>query len=498
MASAGAGTKAAIAAFGITAILYAVTASFAPSWPPQQQPSMAGLWLLDAIARIPLGDAVSRAVTVAVLFAALTSALTTIVMVRLGYQPIAAMPCAVTLAGTPAVWLHATGDVTGALASLLVAVAVALSFAEKRSLPGRTMVAIGLFLIAIGLGAVRLETAPTTWRQAAGFAVALLRDEWRLPITALIVVGLAAPLWAGAGARAPVLPIVGTGVAFVLATLGRNVAAFAPFAAILMVHGLSSLPAIGTRARAVVAIALVLATMTSRWQERRPPAWLLLAWRDALERTLPAGAVITTSNRAAAALQFALFSDRPSGIELRLWKPGDSPGSFALDDLRPQQPRTAVTLAFANPLDAIGRLPRGTIVGLAVTSPAIADNAPLVNAALQAIGWPTVTDAPRGVAAIGITGTPPAAPVGAPPLRDTFSAWLGEPIGHTGRRSPTDVDVRVNNQGASIRMRGRDVVTSDAWAAIALDRHGRIIATWVTDDTSGTWPLDVKGLNVWR
>jgi hypothetical protein len=497
MPSVAARTCAALVAFAATATVYAATSSFAPSWPPQHQPSTASLWLLDLVGQIRLGDAVSRAATLAVLIAALTSAITTGVIVRLGYQPILATAGAVTLACTPAVWQHATGDVTGALASLLIACAIATAFAPRASWPVRAVVASCFLVAAVGAGTMRVETAPATWREAAMSAVALVRAEWRLPASALIAAGLAAPVWTGA--RAPLLAVAGTGIAVVAAMIGSNVAPFAPCAAILMTHGLTSLPPIGARTRAAIAIALALVSIAGRWQDRRPPEWELVAWRDAVERAVPAGTVIATSNRAAAALQPALFADRPSHIAIHLDPAGQSAGSFVLDDLRAREPRTAVTLAFANPLDAIGRLPQGTIIGLAVASPAIADNAALVKAALQAIGYSGVIDAAAGVGAIGMTGIKDPTPAGgsAQPGSHAF-LWLGDPIGDTGRRSPTDVDVRVTNAGARIRLRGRDVVTSDAWAAIALDRYGRVLATWASDDTKGAWPLDVKGLNVWR
>jgi hypothetical protein len=497
MPSVAARACAALVAFAATAIVYAATSSFAPSWPPPHQPSTAALWLLDVVGRIPVGDAMSRAAILAVLFAALTSAITTGVIVRLGYQPMLATACAVTLACTPAVWHHATGDVTGALASLLIACAIAIVFATKASSLVRAVVASCFLVAAVGAGTMRVETPPATWREAAMSAVALVRAEWRLPASALVAAGLAAPIWTGA--RAPVLAIAGTGIAVVSAMIGSNVAPFAPFAAILLTHGVTSLPSIGARARAAIAIALALVTIAARGQDRRPPEWELVAWRDALERAVPSGTVIATGNRAAAALQPVLFADRPSRIEIRLDPAAQSPGSTVLDDLRAQQPRTAVTLAFTSPVDAISRLPHGTIIGLAVAAPVISDNAELVKAALQAIGHSTVIDAAAGVAAIGLAGMKdPQAGSQLPLLGSHVYLWLGDPIGDTGRRSPTDLDVRATDAGVRIRLRGRDVVTSDAWAAIALDRYGRVLATWASDDTAGAWPIDVKGLNVWR
>jgi hypothetical protein len=492
MSSLAARAAAAVVAFSVALTVYAATASFVPLWPPSHQPTSAELWLLDAIARVPLGDPLSRAIGVAVLLGASTAVVTTLICTRLGYSLVLAAASAITLACSAAVWQQATTDVAGALASLLIACAIAIVCSSRGSRGARTAAAAVLVLLAITLGALRIDAISIVPRDVTTSAMQLVRAEWLLPPTALIAAGMLASLWGAA--RGPTIAIAGTGIAILLAILGADIAVFAPFAAIMMAHGLTTLPAVGVLARVAIAIVVASTMITYRYQLPHLPVWQLTAWRDAVERSVPPNTVIATSDRAAAALHHPLFAARPARIKLQLERE-DSAAGFVLDDLRSAQ-RSKVTLAFASPLDAIRRLPTQTIVGFAMTSPMIADHPELANEVLAALGHPPVSDASVGAVAIGVSGDPTRS---SPFIRhDSSQLLLGDPIGRSGLRSPADLDLRVTSAGAWIRLRGRDVLSTDGWAAIALDRYGTVLAAFSSDAADGTWPIDIDGLNLWK
>src|SRR5918995_4470631 len=72
-------------------LLYLVTAPFTPAWPTNEPATAAGLWLTDAIARVPIGDAIARAAVAAVVASAFSAALIAWVIARRGYgTPVAA------------------------------------------------------------------------------------------------------------------------------------------------------------------------------------------------------------------------------------------------------------------------------------------------------------------------------------------------------------------------------------------------------------------------
>jgi hypothetical protein len=290
-----------------------------------------------------------------------------------------------------------------------------------------------------------------------------------------------------------------------LGGLGYDVAPFTVLPAMLLAHGLRSLPILSRRAKAALALTLALLAGVDRWHDTDSREWRLLAWRDAIERTLPVGSTILTGSRSAAALNGPLFKDRPSGIRIAFEPavPADTGGNFyLLDDLREViggtgNMLTSVPLAYANPTDALERLPRGTIVGLAISAAASTAEPARVAEALALIGRRPGTDLGKPVVVLGIIGAPPGE---APriPQADRVHVLIGDLIPGTDQRSPADFELRGSVAEVSVRLEGRVLAEGSGWAMIAIDPGGPLIDAAASEYGASTWPLRVPRLEIWR
>lgn len=174
---------------------------------------------------------------------------------------------------------------------------------------------------------------------------------------------------------------------------------------------------------------------------------------------------------------------------------------FVLDDVRASfasrgRSLDSVQLTFASAEDMVARLPAGTIVGLAVSSRAAMENPQRLDAILRTIGRAPPTGPAAALVVVGLAGAEgPRAPV-AP--RDQIHVFVGDVIDGSRRRSATDFDLQATAGEVQIRLRGRNLVTGQGWAIIAIDPRGPLIDAFASDGGQAEWPLRVPGLDVWR
>lgn len=487
----------AIATAGVALVIYTLSAPGAPAWPTTETLGAAGHLLVEAISRVPVGDQATRAITVAVLMGSVAAGLIAWSIARRGSAAPIAIGCALTMALSPSAWHQATSNAPGSIAAALIACAIAVTMVP---MPSRARI------VAAAIAATfALVLQPPLPGSEATWATALpaIRREWLLPSLIIMGIGVAAPVWRAS--PAPRIVTIGTALVVLLGGLGYDVAPFTVLPATLLAHGLQSLPLLSRRAKATVGIGLALFAGVDRWREADSNEWRLLAWRDAVERTVPAGSIILTGSRSAAALNGPLFEDRPAGVRIAFEPavPADTAGKFyLLDDLRvviggAGARLTSVPLAYANTTDALERLPRGTIVGLAISAAAATAEPARVAEALALIGRAPGADLGRPVVVVGIIGAPSGE---APriPQADRVHVLFGDLISGTDRRSPADFELRGSVAEVSVRLEGRVLAEGSGWAMIAIHPGGPLIDAVASEYGVSTWPVRVPGLEIWR
>jgi hypothetical protein len=516
-----------------TAILfYFVTAPFTPVWPTNEPVTVAGLWLIDMIARVPIGAAIARVAVVAVVASACAAALIAWLIAHRGYSMQVAAGCALLTAFSVSVWRQAIADAPGAVAALLFGGGIAIATAHFRSVGPRIVLSAMMLIAAAALQPLLVAVAPIivasaarasalvvsiagvfgiflTWlltasetplSAAAAFSVA--REDWLLPGLALMAAGLATPLWGAA--PPPTIAVIGTALGLLQAGVRHDTAALAIFPAMLLAHGICALAAVAPRGPGVIALVLAGLAATAHWNAPVQETWRVIAWRDAIERALPPVSTIYTSTRAAAALNGPLFEGRPAGIRLAYVSPeADRTASpmFVLDDMRAAAEMTGsvvapVTLSFNGAGDLLTRLPKGTVVGLAISAAAATANQEDVAAALRAIGWAPGEAMTGPVVVTGVAGS---APVAANIVaKERLHVLLGDLIDGRKQRSPADFELRASVAEITIRIQGQDRAAGSGWAVVAFEPGGTLIDVVANDVGGPEWPLRVPGLGVWR
>jgi len=504
------------------------TTPLSPAW-PSERPTIPGLWSIEALSAVPLGDPLHRAAAAAVGLAAITAALHARILARLGYD--ALMSAGVALAigvlsyGSFALATH----LPASLAAVLTAAAVLVAFADGGTPRVRAATSALLQLAAGALQPAAFAALPLivthAWGQsmparalagllgviAAGWAACapasaadaerldLLNRPWLWPLGVIMVSNALAPLW---GRPAAGTALIGTAVMVAMVLAGHQASALAVFPAWVLAAGVTSLPAVVRSARIVLVTGLMGVAMAEAWSVPTPTPWALIAWRDAVERAVPVGTRIETGNAAAAALSGPLFRGRPSRIEVvgpvRAVGAGTTETRYLLEDLagtaHSHDRLAPVPVAHEGVADYVARLPAGTIVGIAV---AVSDPDVGPDAALAALALLGHRDLPAAssVAAVGIVGKPPAAA-----LRDDgrLHVLIGDPLGADGQLSPADFELRTVADEVSVRLRGRVLATGRRWAVIALRPGGPLIEAMADAEGQPPWPIRLPGLQLYR
>lgn len=527
-ARAAAAATAALALAGMAAAIL-FKAPLSPRW-PSGPVTVPGVWSIDAVSAVPIGDPLQRAAAVAVGLAAITAALTARGLTRLGHEP--PMSAGITLA----IGLLSYGSLAlavqlpASLAAVLTAAAVLVAIESGRPLRIRVATSALLQLAAgafqpAALAALPLIVAHAWGRStiaralagllgviAAGWGISaaasvadaggfdLMNRPWLWPLAVIMTGHALSPLW---GRPLDGTAVVGTAVMVSAIETGHEASALAVFPTLLLAEGLASLPAPSRAARMALLTGLVAVALAEAW--RLPPfePWALVAWRDAVERVVPGGTRIHTGHAAAAALSGPLFHGRPSRIAVVGPAPpsGADPAEprYVLEDLAGASPSSGrpapVPLSHEGAADYVARLPAGTIVGIAiaVSDPDVGPDA--ARAALALVGHRDVPAASM-VAAVGIVQTAPAAGL----VRDDgrLHVLIGDPIGANGQRSPTDFDLQATADGVSVRLRGRVLATGRRWAVIALRPGGPLVEAMADAGGPAPWPIRLPGLRLYR
>jgi len=528
-ARAAAAATATLALAGMAAAIL-FKAPLSPTW-PSSPVTVPGVWSIDAVSAVPIGDPLHRAAAVAVCLTAIAAALTARALTRLGHEPL--MSAGVTLAigllsyGSLALAVQLPATLAAALTAAAVLVAIeggrhrhvraatsallqlaagALQPAAFAALPLIVAHAWGRSTIARALAGL-LGVVATGWAvSAAAASVAdgegfdLMNRPWLWPLAVIMAGHALSPLW---GRQADGTALVGTAVMVSMIEAGHQASALAVFPALLLAAGLASLPAPSRGARMALVTGLVAIALAEAW--RLPPSepWALVAWRDAVERVVPAGTRIHTGNVAAVALSGPLFHGRPSRIAIVGPAPvagaGPTEPRYVLEDLAGGTPPSGhsapVPLSHEGAADYVARLPAGTIVGMAI---AVSDPDVGLDAARAALALVGHREAPAGstAVAVGILGKAPAAGL----VRDDgrLHVLIGDPLGADGQRSPTDFDLRVAPDGVSVQLRGRVLATGRRWAVIALRPGGPLIDAMADAGGQPPWPIRLPGLQLYR
>jgi hypothetical protein len=309
-----------------------------------------------------------------------------------------------------------------------------------------------------------------------------------------VAAGLAAPVWATGAAP---VSILGTAAGGGLVALDRDAASLAPFSAMVMAHGLWSLPASGASARTIVALALAALTAGDRLRAPASPAWLD-AWRDAVERAVPQGSRVHTTEPIIAGVLRPLLADRASRITLELLARGSEPSAWMVQHPGPTDTPglDPVPLAYADALDLIRRLPARTIVGIGVSSDAARDRPALVEGALAALGQSAATRRGDRVLAVGAVGAGSAAQ--ASDGIEGVHVLVGDLVTREGQRSPADFEVNLTDGLTRVVLNGRERARGRGWAVIAIAEHGGLLAALASDDVDGRLRLEVPELGLFR
>lgn len=504
------------------------TAPVSPAW-PSEPPTIPGVWSIDVLSEVPIGDPLHRAAAMAAGLTAVTAALNARLLVRLGFGPV--MSAGVALAvgvlsyGSLAVATHLPASLAAALAAAAVLVSEAHGRAPfvRASAAGVLQAAAALFqpaaiaalplLVTHARGGTMIARAlsgllgiivagwwggtPAPLADAGG--VDLLNRPWLWPFAAIMIGGALAPL---RGRHAAGTALVGTAVMVSMIEAGRQASALAVFPTLLLADGLTSLPDLDRRARIALVAGLTAVALAEAWRVPAPAPWPLVAWRDAVERAVPAGTDIETANPAAAALDGPLFEGRASRIGIvGPARPGGATRAgprYVLEDLAAtaaaQARLTPVPVTYASVADFVARLPAGTIAGIAVagSEPEVEPRA--VRDVLAQLGHQD-PPAARAVAAAGIVGKAPAA--GLVRADGRLHVLIGDPLGVEGQRSPTDFELRAGAEGVSVRLRGRVLATGRRWAVIALRPGGPLIDAMADAGGSPHWPIGLPGLQLY-
>ena len=526
-----------LALAGMAAVVLS-SANLAPAW-PSAVPTAIGLWSIDVFSSAPIGNPLHRAAAAAACLSAIAGALTAMLLARLGYGPVAAVGAALTIGllsyAKPALATHLPSSLAAALTvgavlvasgrgplragdrepgrslrarvmaaavqqalagafqpATLAALPLVVAHARDRSMLTRTLAgAFGFVVVAWWVG------GSTSSVDAAGLGT--LGQPWLWPVAVVVITGALAPLWGG---RVAGTGLVGTGVMVPLAAMGHPVSALAVFPALLLAAGIVSLGSPG-RGRAVVVAGLVTISLAEARRVPPPPTWPLVAWRDAVERAVPAGSRLYTGNRAAAALNGPLFRGRPTRIEVipsaRAAGLDSTAPRFLLEDLARAEPSgerlSPVPVGYAGAADFVARLPERTIVGVALAASVAEVGPDALHTVLALLGHRNPPAGPTMVAAGLVGGTPAAGLVRSD---GRLHVLIGDPIGAEGQRSPTDFDLRSAADGVSVRLRGRVLATGRRWAVVAIRPGGPLIEAMADGDGDAPWPIRLPGLQVWR
>jgi hypothetical protein len=142
-------------------------------------------------------------------------------------------------------------------------------------------------------------------------------------------------------------------------------------------------------------------------------------------------------------------------------------------------------------------LPRGTIVGLAISAAAATVEPARVAEALALIGRRPDADPGQPVVVVGIIGAP-AGEAPRIPHADRIHVLVGDLISGTDRRSPADFELRGSVAEVSVRLEGRVLAEGSGWAMIAIHPGGPLIDAVASEYGVFTWPVRVPGLEIWR
>ena len=531
MTARGAGAVGAGAALIGTAAAVSLSGSVVPGW-PSASPTVIGLWLIDVVSAIPVGDPLFRAAAAAASLATVTAALAAWMLARLGHGPTVAAGTTLAIGLLSYGGGVSSADLPASLAAVLTTAATSAAFRLDWPPVLRTSLSAVLLLVAgvlepaafavlplVVIHAVEGSTAARAlagafgsltgawWSgeglagAAAGIRLNALVQPWLWPSMMTMVSGAVAPIW---GRPAATTAVVGTATMAALMVAGHQASALAVFPTMLLAAGVESLPTLTSRTRGMLAITLLAVSIGEVWRRPVPETWRLLAWRDAVERALPAGTRITTGNAAAAALGGPLFQDRPSRLTLALDTRGagvDDPGpQHLLEDLAALATSTGgqlvhVPVTYANVADFVARLPERTIVGVAISGADRDIPRDDVRSVLAQLGHQAPPSAST-VVAIGVVGRRP----GTGMIRDDgrLHVLIGEPLAVDGQRSPTDVELRATSDGVSVYLRGRALAAGRRWVVIALRPGGPLIDAMADSGDEASWPIRLPGLDVWR
>ena len=149
----------------------------------------------------------------------------------------------------------------------------------------------------------------------------------------------------------------------------------------------------------------------------------------------------------------------------------------------------------------LSRLPRRTVVAIAVPARLAERFAASNGASFTAIGGPArlTTKRAPSVVIVGVSGARTGAVVQVVPYDVTVNLPAGNPIGETGVMSPGLVEVFSGIGDAAIRQGSRDLVRSaDGVTVTTWDPDGHIDQTMVLEETNGfRVPLEIGPLSVY-
>lgn len=498
--------------------------TLAPVW-PTAPPSAAGSWLIDTVSSLPLGDPLVRSGAAAASFAAATAALTAGLLSARGHGGIVAVASALAIGLVSYGGPISGGDLPASLAALLSTLSMAIAASPHPSRFARVPLATGLLLCAgmlqppvlavLPLVVVRAIGGVPAARIAMGIVGALIggwwvmsADEemrladlavpWRWPFMLALLGGALGPLW---GALPAATAFAGSAVLLPFLAGGQTASALAMFPTMLLARGVDGLPTLQPRSRDFLAVMLLVISIGEVARRPAPETWRLLAWRDAVERVLPPGTRMTTGSHAAATLNGPLFAGRPAGLSVVVAPPArdDAPhyrlGDYAASTASMDPRLVQVPLSFVNAADLVARLPDGTVVGVAMAASDAAIDREEVRAVLARLGHQPMD----GVAALvvaGVIGQRPAPGL----LRHDgrLQVLIGEPLTDAGQRSPTELEMRVMDDGVRVFLRGRNLATGRRWAVIAVRPGGPLIGALADGGRGVAWPINLPGLDVWR